>query len=167
MVALVPGQKRNNGAVPQEIFSQLEEEVSLKITGGRMRKAVRFSVVLVILAFMAGCASMGATNTTQTNTAVTSFEAVGTTLTTLFNQEAAMVKANQITAAQDAQFQAMYTQAYNGYQALGSAMQTAITATGTSQTNAQAQVTTLVAQLPVLVANVSNFILGLVPAKTQ
>ena len=87
-----------------------------------MGKAVRFSVVLVILAFMAGCASMGATNTTQTNTAVTGFEAVGTTLTTLYNQEAAMVKANQLTAVQDTQFQGLYKQAYNGYQALGSAM---------------------------------------------
>ena len=126
-----------------------------------MRKAVRFSVVLVILAFMAGCASMGATNTTQTNTAVTGFEAVGTTLTTLYSQEAAMVKAGTVTTAQDAQFQGLYKQAYNGYQALGSAMQLAITATGTAQTNAQAEVTTLMTQLPVLVANVSNFVLGL------
>ncbi len=132
-----------------------------------MGKAVRFSVVLVILAFMAGCASMGATNTTQTNTAVTGFEAVGTTLTTLYNQEAAMVKANQLTAVQDTQFQGLYKQAYNGYQALGSAMQLAITATGTAQTSAQAEVTTLMTQLPVLVANVSNFVIGLVPPAKQ
>src|SRR5208283_2220238 len=104
MVALVPRQKRNNSAVPQEVFDQLEE-ASLKITGGRMRKAVRFSVVLVILASMAGCASIGATNTTQTNTAVTSFEAVGQTLTTLYNTEASMLKAGTVTAVQDTQFQ--------------------------------------------------------------
>jgi len=130
-----------------------------------MKPRLRVGAVLMALLLMAGCAQFGATNTTKTNTAVTSFEAVGTTLTTLYNQEAAMVKANQITAAQDAQFQGLYRNAYNGYQALGAAMQTAITATGTNQANAQAQVNTLMAELPGLVAAVSNFVLGLVPVK--
>ena len=46
-------------------------------------------------------------------------------------------------------------------------MQLAITATGTAQTSAQAEVTTLMTQLPVLVANVSNFVIGLVPPAKQ
>ena len=56
------------------------------------------------------------------NTAVTAFESVGTTLTTLYNTEQSMVKAGTLTAAKDAQFQALYKAAYNGYQALGTAM---------------------------------------------
>lgn len=115
-------------------------------------------IVAILMAFMIGCTSMGATNTTATNTAVTSFEAVGTTLGTLYNTEQSMLKAGTVTGAQDAQFQVLYKQAYLGYQALGSAMQTAVTATGPAQTNAQAQVTTLMASLPALVTNVATFV---------
>lgn len=126
-----------------------------------MKGATKFLVLLAAIALMAGCASMGATNSTSTNTAVTAFEGIGSTLTSVYNTEAAMVKAGTITAAQDNQFQGLYKQAYNGYQSLGAAMQMAITATGTNQTNAQAQVTQLMTQLPTLVASVTNFMLSL------
>jgi len=116
--------------------------------------------VLILLAFIAGCSSMGATNTTATNTAVTAFESVGATLTTVYNTEQSMVKAGTLTAAKDVQFQSLYKAAYNGYQALGAAMTTALTASGITQTNAQTQVAQLTAQLPALLTAVTSFIQG-------
>lgn len=127
-----------------------------------MRRATKAGAVLALLAFaLVACSSMGATNTTSTNTAVTAFEGVGATLTAAYNTEKSMKAQGTITAAQDAQFQTLYTQAYNGYQALGAAMQTALTATGASQTTAQATVTQLTATLPALLTAVTTFLTGL------
>jgi hypothetical protein len=125
-----------------------------------MRLSGKAGAVLIMIAIVAGCSSMGATNTTTTNTAVTAFESVGATLTTLYNTEQSMVKAGTLNAAKDAQFQTLYKAAYNGYQALGAAMTTALTATGITQTNAQAQVTQLTAQLPGFITAVTTFLQG-------
>ena len=118
-------------------------------------------LALVALAPLPGCSSMGATNTTNTNVAVTSFEGVGTTLKALHDTEASMVKSGTITAAQDAQFQILYADAYAGYKALGAAMSTALTATGASQQSAQATVVQLTGKLPGLISAVSNFLVTL------
>jgi hypothetical protein len=116
--------------------------------------------LFVLLMLVVSCANMGATNTTSTNIAVTSYEAAGITLTQAYNLEKALFKAGTITAEQDAEFQlGPYTKAVTCYRAIGSAAVTILTATDqNSKATAQDKFTTLNAQLPTLLTNVLTFI---------
>ena len=115
----------------------------------------------MLLALVA-CAAItpGATNTTATNVGVTSYEAAGASLTQAFNLEKALLKAGAITADQDKDFQlGPYAKAVNCYKAIGSEAVSVLTATDAlSQGTAQDKFNALNAQLPGLIANVTNFI---------
>ena len=118
---------------------------------------MRYLAIFLILFSLAGCASTGS-NTTGTNVAVTTEEGVATTLVSIWNTEQAALKAGTITPAQDEQFQTLFSATKNAYLLLNSATQTALTATGVTQSNAVAQVTTLTAQFPTLLANLEAFL---------
>ena len=107
-----------------------------------------------------GCASMGATNTTATNTGVTAYETAGAALAQAYNSEKALLKAGKITAAQDSAFQlGPYTQAVDCYRAIGTAAIAVLTATDAgAKATAQGKFNALNAQLPGLILEVTKFV---------
>ena len=125
-----------------------------------MKRKIYLPFILVILLLISSCAWMGATNTTATNIAVTTYESAGATLKQAYNTEKMLLKAGTITAAQDEDFQlGVYTKAYTCYKALGSALSVVITTTdSTAKATAQEKIAALNAQLPGLVADVLAFI---------
>jgi hypothetical protein len=125
-------------------------------------KQFKILAVLLMLCFIAGCAGLGATNTTATNVGVASYESAGVTLAQAYNTEKMLFKAGTITAVQDSQFQlGVYTDAFNCYKAIGSSAVAVITATdATSKATATAKFNSLNAQLPALITNVLTFIQG-------
>jgi hypothetical protein len=120
----------------------------------------KFLAVLLMLCFIAGCAGLGATNTTTTNVGVTAYETAGLALSQAYSTEKALLKAGTISAAQDSAFQlGAYTKAVTCYKAIGSAAVAVLTATdSTSKATAQNKFNALNAQLPGLIADVTNFI---------
>jgi hypothetical protein len=126
-----------------------------------MRRFRQFQILMVVL-LLAGCASMGATNTTSTNVGVTAYETAGATLTTAYNTEKALLKSGKITAEQDASFQmGPYKAAVDCYKAIGSAAVMVLVATDTSaKATAQAKLDALNKQLPGLLLQVTSFIEG-------
>ena len=128
----------------------------------RRSKAVQYLIVLVLLAFVSGCASMGATNTTATNVGVAAYESAGATLRGAYNSEKLFLKMGKITAEQDAAFQnGIYKKAYDCYQAIGTAATTVITTKDAAEKqNVQAASDKLNAQLPTLISAVMIFLEG-------
>jgi len=129
----------------------------------KQNRVVSIMVVMVTMVAMfmvAGCASMGATNTTSTNIGVTAYETAGATLTSAYNTEKAMLKAGIITLAQDSSFQTgVYAKAVTCYRGIGTAAIMVLTATDSnSKVTAQAKFDALNAQLPTLIADVTKFL---------
>jgi len=126
-----------------------------------MRKE-RFSVLLLVLLvfIVVGCKNMGATNTTPTNVAVTSYEAAGNTLTQAYNLEKYLLRAGKITPEQDKEFQlGVYAKAVTCYKAVGTAAVAVLLAKdAVSKKTATDKFNTLSAQLPVLIDGVLKFL---------
>jgi hypothetical protein len=139
-----------------------EKIKSVLMKGRYMRKELKFLAIAILFCFIAGCASMGATNTTATNVGVASYESTGVILAQAFNTEKALLKAGTITADQDRDFQlGVYTKAVTCYKAIGAAAVTVLTVTDASgKSTAQSKFDSLNAELPALVAAVTTFISG-------
>jgi hypothetical protein len=128
-----------------------------------MKRRSIFSVVLLMALLCCSCAAItpGATNTTVPNVGVTSYEALGLTLTQAYNTEKALFKAGKITAEQDKEFQlGVYTTAYNCYQKIGLSLNIIfdVKESATNKETAQLDFKTLSSQLPTLIGQVTAYI---------
>jgi hypothetical protein len=79
--------------------------------------------VLIAVMFLCGCAGM-----TWQQTTVTSYEAVGSTLTQAVQSYKTLKAAGMISADQDAQFKSAYGKVYASYQLAGNALSVAVSA---------------------------------------
>jgi hypothetical protein len=119
-------------------------------------KRLKVLTIILLMCFIAGCASLGATNTTSTNVGVAAYETAGVTLAQAYNTEKALLKAGTISAAQDSAFQlGVYTKAVTCYKAIGDAAVAVLT---TTDSTSQDKFNSLNAQLPALITDVTNFI---------
>ncbi len=126
---------------------------------GRVRTIRSVSTVLLVALALVACASM---STNPQSVAVTSYQAIQSTLTQAHTTAVALKAAGKLTQAQETQFNAIYAQATAVYKALGNALILAIETTDAAQqSQVQAQIQALTTQLMTLVTQVSAIIGGI------